>query len=183
MVSGAPPQIDALVTATPLFIVKQGGSLADVVQSLGLSSGPELYKALFLGNRAGSIGETSILLILLGGIFLIATGTIVYVTPLVMLAATALFSALLGMDPLFSVLSGGVAFGAFFMATDYVTSPLTTAGKALFGLGAAAILVLIRKFGGFPEGVTYGILMMNAIVPYLNKLREKKYGFPKGGRK
>jgi electron transport complex protein RnfD len=183
VVSGASVQVDALVTATPLFIVKQGGSLADAAQSLGLSSGPELYRALFLGNRAGSIGETSILLILLGGIFLIATGTIVYVTPLVMLAATALFSALLGMDPLFSVLAGGVAFGAFFMATDYATTPLTTAGKALFGLGAAAILVLIRKFGGFPEGVTYGILIMNAIVPYFNKLREKKYGFPKGGRK
>jgi electron transport complex protein RnfD len=87
------------------------------------------------------------------------------------------------MDPLFSVLAGGVAFGAFFMATDYATTPLTTAGKALFGLGAAVILVLIRKFGGFPEGVTYGILIMNALVPYFNKLREKKYGFPKGGRK
>jgi electron transport complex protein RnfD len=173
--------VDAVVTATPLGIIKEGGSLADAAQLLGLSSGGEFYKALFLGNHAGCIGEGSILLILLGGVFLIATGTIVYVTPLVMLGATALFSALLGMDPLFSVLSGGVAFGAFFMATDYATTPLTTGGKALFGLGAAVILVLIRKFGGFPEGVTYGILMMNALVPYLNRLRVRKYGYIKKG--
>jgi electron transport complex protein RnfD len=120
---------------------------------------------------------------LIGGIFLIATQTIVCVTPVVMLAATALFSAFLDIDPLFSVLSGGVAFGAFFMATDYATTPLTTAGKALFGLGAAIVLVLIRKFGGYPEGVTYGILIMNAVVPYLNKLREKKYGYTGKGAK
>jgi electron transport complex protein RnfD len=175
---------DALTTATPLAIIKQGGGLMDAAASLGLDSLQDLYTALFLGNRAGCIGEGSILLILLGGVFLIATKTIVFVTPAAMLAATALFSALLGMDPLFSVLSGGVAFGAFFMATDYATTPLTTAGKALFGLGAAIVLVLIRKFGGYPEGVTYGILMMNAFVPYLNKLREKKYGYiGKGAKK
>jgi electron transport complex protein RnfD len=182
-VSGASLTADALTTATPLGIIAQGGGLADVAKSLGLESLPDLYTALFLGNRAGCIGEGSILLILLGGIFLIATNTIVYVTPLAMLAATALFSALLGMDPLFSVLSGGVAFGAFFMATDYATTPVTTAGKALFGVGAAIVLVLIRKFGGYPEGVTYGILMMNAVTPYLDKLREKKYGFIKKGAK
>jgi electron transport complex protein RnfD len=184
-VSGA-SLTDALSAATPLAIVRQGGALADVAKSLGLDSLPDLYTALFLGNRAGCIGEGSILLILIGGIFLIATQTIVCVTPLAMLAGTALFSALLGMDPLFSVLSGGVAFGAFFMATDYATTPLTTKGKALFGLGAAIVLVLIRKFGGYPEGVTYGILMMNAVVPYLNKLRQKKYGYiakTKGAKK
>jgi electron transport complex protein RnfD len=87
------------------------------------------------------------------------------------------------MDPLFSVLAGGVVFGAVFMATDYATTPLTTAGKALFGLGAALVLTLIRGFGGYPEGVTYGILMMNAVTPYLNKLREKKYGFIKRTKK
>jgi electron transport complex protein RnfD len=174
---------DALSTATPLAIVTQGGSLMDVASSLGLSTPADIYKSLFLGAHAGSIGETSILLILAGGIFLIATQTIVWVTPVTMLAVTALFSALLGIDPLFSVLSGGVAFGAFFMATDYATTPLTTKGKAIFGAGAAIVLVLIRKFGGYPEGVTYGILMMNAVVPYLNKLREKKYGYIKKGTK
>jgi electron transport complex protein RnfD len=181
--AGGAALTDALSTATPLAVIRQGGALTDVAAGLGVDSLQDLYGALFLGNRAGCIGETSILLILAGGVFLIATKTIVFVTPAAMLAATALFSALLGMDPLFGVLSGGVAFGAFFMATDYATSPLTTAGKALFGLGAAIVLVLIRKFGGYPEGVTYGILMMNAVVPYLNKLRERKYGYVKKGAK
>jgi electron transport complex protein RnfD len=181
-VSGA-SLTDALTTATPLAIIRQGGGLMDVASGLGLDSLSDLYTALFLGSRAGCIGETSILLILAGGVFLIATKTIVFVTPVVMILTTALFSALLGIDPLFSVLAGGVVFGAVFMATDYATTPLTTAGKALFGLGAAIVLVLIRKFGGYPEGVTYGILMMNAVTPYLNKLREKKYGFIKGAKK
>jgi electron transport complex protein RnfD len=174
---------DALSTATPLAIIRQGKGLTEVAASLGLSSPGELYTALFLGNRAGCIGEGSILLILVGGIFLIATRTIVCVTPVVMLAATALFSFFVGIDPLFSVLSGGVAFGAFFMATDYATTPVTTAGKALFGAGAALILVLIRKYGGFPEGVTYGILVMNAVTPYLDNLRGKKYGYVKKAKK
>jgi electron transport complex protein RnfD len=174
---------DATSTASPLNIVKLGGTLADVAKSIGVSAPSDVYMTLFLGNRAGCIGESSILLILLGGIFLLATGTIVYVTPLAMIATTAILSALLGMDPLFSVLSGGVVFGAFFMATDYVSTPLTTAGKALFGIGAGLITVLIRKFGGFPEGVTYGILVMNAFVPFLNDLRVKKYGALKGGKK
>jgi electron transport complex protein RnfD len=175
---------DALSTATPLAILKDGGTLMGAAGSLGTDSLPDFYTALFFGNHAGCIGETSILLILIGGVFLIATKTIVCATPVAMLAVTALFSALLGVDPLFSVLSGGVVFGAFFMATDYATTPLTTAGKVLFGAGAAVVLVLIRQFGGYPEGVTYGILMMNAVVPYLNKLREKKYGsIGKGAKK
>jgi electron transport complex protein RnfD len=168
---------DAVSTATPLAVFAQGGGLTAVIKNLNLNSAGDLYTALFLGNRAGCIGEVSILLILVGGLFLIATKTIVFWTPVVMLAVTAVFSALLGIDPLFSVLAGGVAFGAFFMATDYATAAMTTKGKILFGAGAALIIVLIRKFGGYPEGVTYGILIMNAVVPYLNKLRDKKYGF------
>ena len=175
--------IDAVSATTPLAIIQQGGSLMDAAGSLGLGSVQDLYAMLFMGSHAGCIGEGSILLILAGGLFLIATKTIVFVTPLVMLAATAGFSLILGVDPLFSVLSGGLAFGAFFMATDYATTPLTAKGKALFGLGAAIIIVLIRKFGGYPEGVTYGILIMNAVTPYLNKLREKKYGYRKEAKK
>ncbi|MCL1818787.1 MAG: RnfABCDGE type electron transport complex subunit D [Spirochaetaceae bacterium] len=175
--------IDAVSATTPLAIIQQGGSLMDAAGSLGLGSVQDLYAMLFMGSHAGCIGEGSILLILAGGLFLIATKTIVFVTPCVMLAATAGFSLILGVDPLFSVLSGGLAFGAFFMATDYATTPLTAKGKALFGLGAAIIIVLIRKFGGYPEGVTYGILIMNAVTPYLNKLREKKYGYRKEAKK
>jgi electron transport complex protein RnfD len=119
-------------------------------------------------------------LILLGGLFLLITGTISIATPLSMIATTAIFSFLLGMDPLFQVLSGGVVFGALFMATDYVSTPLTPKGKVLFGIGAGIITVLIRRFGGFPEGVTYGILVMNACTPFLNNLVTKKYGYISG---
>jgi electron transport complex protein RnfD len=174
---------DAATTATPLNIIKLGGTMADVAASVGVSAPADVYMTLFLGNRSGCIGESSILLLLVGAVFLLATRTIVFTTPAAMLATTAGLSALLGMDPLFGLLSGGVVFGAFFMATDYVSTPLTPAGKVIFGIGAGVILVLIRKFGGFPEGVTYGILVMNAFVPYLNNLTVKKYGYVKGGKK
>ena len=155
--------------------------MADVAASLGVSAPADVYMTLFLGNRSGCIGESSILLILLGGLFLLSTRTIIFVTPVAMLATTAALSHLLGMDPLFGLLSGGVVFGAFFMATDYVSTPITPGGKVIFGAGAGVITVLIRRFGGFPEGVTYGILVMNAFVPFMNNLRVKKYGYPKGG--
>jgi electron transport complex protein RnfD len=172
--------VDATTTATPLNILKLGGSLSDVAQSIGVTTPSEVYTALFWGNRAGCIGESSILLILLGGLFLLITGTISIATPLSMIATTTIFSFLLGMDPLFQVLSGGVVFGAVFMATDYVSTPLTPKGKVLFGIGAGIITVLIRRFGGFPEGVTYGILVMNACTPFLNNLVTKKYGYISG---
>jgi len=88
-----------------------------------------------------------------------------------------IFSWLLGMDPVFSMLTGGIMFGAFFMATDYATRPMTDKGQAIFGIGIGLITVLIRKFGGYPEGVTYAILIMNTLTPFLNKMYAKKYGY------
>jgi electron transport complex protein RnfD len=134
---------------------------------------------LFLGNHGGCIGETSALLILIGAAYLLITKTIDWRAPVAMLGATALASLVLGIDPLFALLSGGVLFGAVFMATDYVTAPLTSTGKLIFGAGAGLITVLIRKWGAFPEGVTYGILIMNVVSPFLNRLLQKKYGFAK----
>lgn len=174
---------DAVTTATPLNLVKQGQSLGDVAKAIGAPDIGGLYWQLFLGNRAGSLGESSILLVLLGGLVLLALGVIQWVVPVAVLASTALFSWLLGMDPLFSLLTGGVVFGAFFMATDYATSPLTVKGKLIFGIGIGLLVALIRKLGGFPEGVTYAILIMNMVVPFLNKLRTKKYGFVKPVKK
>jgi len=95
------------------------------------------------------------------------------------MASVFVFSFLFGRDPLFAVLAGGVLFGAVFMATDYVTAPLTAAGKLIFGFGAGLIIVLIRQWGNYPEGVTYGILIMNAVTPFLNRLLQKKYGYMK----
>jgi electron transport complex protein RnfD len=146
----------------------------------GLSESAEYWdvmKTLFFGNRAGSIGESSILLILAGAFYLIITKTIDWRAPLAMTVTTIVASFALGMDPLLGVLSGGILFAAIFMATDYVTAPMTAKGKLIFGFGAALIAVLIRKWGSFPEGATYGILIMNAVTPFLNRLLQKKYGF------
>jgi electron transport complex protein RnfD len=171
--------VDATTTATPLGILKLGGTLADVMKSLGATSKSALYLQMFLGNRAGCIGETSVLLLLLGAAFLIVTRIIDWRAPVAMIAATFAASWLFGRDPLFSVLAGGIVLGAFFMATDYVTTPVTSMGKWAFGIGAGLMTVLIRQLGNFPEGVTYGILLMNVVVPYLDKILPRKFGFVK----
>lgn len=168
---------DIVSTATPLNVLKMGGSMTDVVASLGSGDAGAMYWQLFLGNRSGSLGESSILLITLGGLFLMGIGVIQYMIPVSVILSTAVFSFLLGMDPLFSVLTGGVVFSAFFMATDYSSSPMTPKGKLFFGIGIGLLVSIIRKFGAFPEGVTYAILIMNMLVPFLNKMRVKKYGF------
>jgi electron transport complex protein RnfD len=157
---------DAVSAATPLVTQSHGGYW-------------EYIQNLFFGYHAGSLGETSALLILAGGFFLLITRTIDWRAPVSMLAATALLSLILGVDPLVAVLSGGVLFGAVFMVTDYVSAPVTALGKLIFGAGAGIITVLIRQFGNYPEGVMYSILIMNAATPYLNKLIQRKYGFVK----
>jgi electron transport complex protein RnfD len=170
--------------ATPLAAAKAGGvsgAAADLFAS-GLSSGEtyaDMIKTLFIGNHGGTIGESSILLILAGCFYLLVTKVIDWRAPLAMAASAFALSFVLGLDPLFGVLSGGLCFGAVFMATDYTTAPLTAAGKLLFGAGAGIVTVLIRKWGGYPEGVTYGILIMNALTPFLNRIIRKKYGFVK----
>jgi electron transport complex protein RnfD len=182
--------VDGVSGVTPLNIAKLLDAekrLAEAVGAVGkdfLASGASAdseywstMKTLFIGNHAGSIGESSILLILAGCVFLLVTKTIDWRVPLAMTVAGVLASLALGYDPLFGILSGGLLFGAVFMATDYVTSPLTAKGKLIFGFGAGIIAVLIRKWGSYPEGVTYGILIMNALVPFLNKLLPRKYGF------
>jgi electron transport complex protein RnfD len=182
--------VDGVSGVTPLNIAKLlagEGRLGEAVAAVGkdlLESGSSAssgywstMKTLFIGNHAGSIGESSILLILAGCVFLLATKTITWQIPVTMIGTGILASLALGYDPLFGILSGGLVFGAVFMATDYVTSPLTSKGKLLFGFGAGLITILIRKWGSYPEGVTYGILVMNAFTPFLNRLLPKKYGY------
>jgi len=176
---------DALTGATPLGIIKLGGSVADLsanLASVGLAAGNNYWstiKSLFLGTHGGCIGETSALLILIGFIFLLVTKVIDWRTPVSMIVSLFVFSFLFGRDPLFSILSGGLLFGAVFMATDYVTAPLTATGKFIFGCGAGLIAALIRKWGNYPEGVAYSILIMNAVTPFLNRLIQTKYGYIK----
>lgn len=135
------------------------------------------YTFLFMGRVPGSLGETSVLAILLGGAYLLWRGHIDWRVPATYLGSTALLSFLLGVNPLFSVMAGGVAYGAFFMATDMVTTPVTKKGRIIFGLGCGIITVAIREFGGLPEGVTYAILIMNAATPLLDRLtRPRGFG-------
>ncbi|MGQ9778963.1 MAG: RnfABCDGE type electron transport complex subunit D [Bacillota bacterium] len=151
----------AVATATPLYLAKSG-----TLAKLGVKIP---YLQLFLGNRAGSLGETSVLALLLGGLFLIAIKVIDWRIPLSYLGSVAALALLFGEDPLFHLLTGGLMLGAFFMATDYVTSPLTKRGRVIFGLGCGLLTMLIRRYGGYPEGVCYAILIMNATVPLLER--------------
>ena len=157
---------DGVATATPLS------------ESFSYTlSKPEMYKALFLGNVGGSVGETSALLILIGGLLLIAFRVIKWQVPFFYIGTVALLSWVLGRDPLFQILSGGLFLGAFFMATDYVTTPITTKGKIIFAIGAGALVVLIRFYGTMPEGVCYSILLMNAFTPLIDRhVRPKVFG-------
>jgi electron transport complex protein RnfD len=167
--------VDAVSASTPLAIIKANESLSVLGES-----NAAILKTLFLGTHAGSIGESSVVLILIGFAVLLLKKIIDWRAPVVMTAAVFVFSLLLDRDPMVAitaVLSGGVIFGSVFMATDYVTAPITAKGKVIFGLGAGIIIVLIRKFGNYPEGVMYGILIMNAVTPFLNRLLQKKYGF------
>ena len=163
---------DAITTATPLGILKEGTGEA-------LPS----YLDLFLGNNAGCLGETCALAILIGGAYLIARRVISPIIPVTYLATAALFSALFGRDPLFDLLSGGLLLGAFFMATDYTTSPYTTNGQIVYGLLLGVITCGIRFWGNMAEGVSYAILIMNLLVPYINALTRHRPLGVGGGKK
>lgn len=141
---------------------------------------PELYKALFFGNVAGSVGETSALLILLGGAILLAFGIIKWHIPVFYIATVFLLSWAMGQDPVMHILAGGLMLGAFFMATDYVTGPLTTRGRIIFAVAVGVLTVLIRVLGNMPEGVNYSILIMNAFTPLIDRyVRPRPFGLVK----
>ena len=165
---------DAVTAATPLAAMHQGAmpeaSLLD----------------MFLGNVGGCLGETSALLLLLGGVYLFIRKVISPRIPLAFIGTVALLGLLFpqGNDPVTwmgaQVLSGGVMLGAIFMATDYVTSPVTKLGQVIFGIGCGVLTIVIRYFGGYSEGVSYAILIMNACVVLLDKIgRPVKFGAPK----
>ena len=162
--------IDGVTAATPLQVLQQGGMEA-FIQEFGTPS--SIYWQFFLGWRPGSIGETSGLLIVLGGVFLIYKGYITWHTPTAVIVSVALLTWMFGGkelftgDPILAVLSGGVLLGAFFMATDYVTTPINPTAKLIFGTGVGALTVLIRLKGGYPEGICYAILLMNPLTPAL----------------
>lgn len=161
--------VDAVSGATALNLDKMG-----VLQNLHLKIP---YLNLFLGNISGSLGETSAALLLVGGLYLIMTRVIDWRIPVSFLSSVIVLSFIFQKDPLFQVLAGGIFLGAFFMATDWVTSPVTKKGRIYFGIGCGSLTMLIRLFGGYPEGVCYSILIMNAVTPLLDRFTiPKRFG-------
>ena len=179
----APGSVDAISTATQLGVLKQFGMTA-VTQQFG--SIDAIYWNFFVGFKPGCIGETSGLLILLGGLFLIYRGIITWHIPVATIASAAFMAWLIGGptigtgNPLFHVLSGGLMLGAFYMCTDYVTSPTLKSAQIVFGAGVGILTVLIRVKGGYPEGVCYAILLMNCLTPALDDwFQPKRFAPPK----
>jgi H+/Na+-translocating ferredoxin:NAD+ oxidoreductase subunit D len=171
--------VDAVSTATPLYVLKHHGMGAMMDQFGSMQS---IYFDFFFGLKPGCIGETSGLLLLAGGLFLIYKKYITWHIPLSIIASTAAFTWVFGGETLFtgnpvlSILSGGLLLGAFFMATDYVTSPTQKTGQVIFGVGIGFLTVLIRLKGGYPEGVCYAILLMNPLTPALDQwFRPKRF--------
>ena len=170
--------IDAATGATPLAAMKE------VVKgnASAVSKLPELWDT-FIGLVGGSFGEVCAAALIFGGLLLIFTRVITWHIPVSILLTAALFAWICtpeGLNPhmyvLYTLLSGGMLLGAIFMATDYVTSPMSPWGKIIFGIGIGLIVMVIRTWGAYPEGMSFAILIMNACVPLLNKIRPKRFG-------
>ncbi|MFC1804449.1 RnfABCDGE type electron transport complex subunit D [Candidatus Omnitrophota bacterium] len=168
----APIGYDAVTSATPLALAREGAAIGN----LG-------YMELFLGNRGGCIGEVCIIALLAGALFLLIKGYISWHVPFTYIFSVGLFTFIFGGnvyfsgDWIFHLLTGGLILGAFFMATDYVTCPLTRKGQIIFGIGCGLLTAIIRIWGGYPEGVSYAILMMNAATPIIDRYTKPRvYG-------
>jgi electron transport complex protein RnfD len=161
---------DVVTAATPLGLMKEAARTHAAFTPPG-------YLDQFLGNIPGSLGETTKAALLAGAALLLVLRIVDWRTPVSFLAAMAALSAVLGRNPAFDLLAGGAVLGAFFMATDMVTSPTTKTGRWIFGAACGLLTVLIRAYGGFPEGVCYAILFMNALNPMIEKYaRPRRFG-------
>ena len=156
------PIYDTVTSATPLVA----------------ESGTYSLKTLFFGMHSGCIGETSALLLIVGGVYLVIRRVISPIIPVCFIATLAALTAVTGGNGAEAVLSGGVMIGAIFMATDYTTSPTTSAGKVVFGIGCGLITFVIRRYSAMPEGVSYAVLLMNILVSYINRFTlSRPFGF------
>lgn len=168
--------LDAQTGATPLAVMKEalksGQSVSEVLSSGSIGS----YRDMFLGNMEGSLGEIAAVALLIGLVFMLFRKIITWHIPITIFATVFVFAGILHLcnpehfaDPVFHLLSGGMMLGAIFMATDYVTSPMSTKGMVIFGIGIGIITVVIRVFGAYPEGMSFAILIMNAFTPLINR--------------
>jgi electron transport complex protein RnfD len=162
---------DAVTGATPLALF---ANAKDVPSNMDM----------FLGTVSGSMGEISAAALLLGGVYLIIKKVIEPTIPAAFLGTVAAMAFAMGFDPLFHICAGGAMLGAIFMATDYATSPLTTKGKIVFGIGCGFLTMGIRVFASYPEGVSFALLLMNILTPHIDKWTKLHInGVPKGGEK
>jgi len=174
--------IDAVTSATPLNIIKEGITngtpISEITQKL-----PSTVDMLF-GNIGGSLGEISALLLILGGLYMLFKKVITWHIPVSIIATVALVAAIFWIsnpavyiNPVYHVLTGGLMLGAIFMATDMVTSPMNPKGQIIYGLGIGLITISIRMFGAYPEGISFAILIMNAVTPLINTyVKPKRFG-------
>ena len=178
------PGVDAVTGATPLALIKEGLAQGQTVEQI-LSANPDLtYGQMLFARAGGSAGEASALAIILGFVYLLIRRVIRPHIPVTIVLTIAVMTGIFWLidpsqytDPLFNILTGGVLLGSVFMATDYVTSPMTAKGMVIYGIGIGIITVLIRFFGSYPEGVSFAILIMNSIVPLLNKyIKPARFG-------
>ncbi len=177
---------DATTGATPLAIMKEGLRSGLSVQEVAAQH-PFSYLEMLFGQIGGSLGEISTIALLIGFAYMLIRKVITWHIPITIFATIFVFSGILYLadsskfvDPLFHLLTGGVMLGAVFMATDYATSPMTKKGMLLYAIGIAVVTIIIRTFGGYPEGISFAILFMNAFVPLINRyMKPKRFGYVK----
>lgn len=173
---------DAVTGATPLGIFNM--TAGTTAEKAAAAQGSFSNMQMFLGTTGGSMGEVCALALLIGGVFLILMRIISPATPVAFLGTIAVISLISGADPVWQICAGGAMIGAFFMATDYATTPTTTGGKIVFGIGCGLITMIIRLFGSYPEGVSFSILLMDLLTPHIDHIFEKRlYGNPAKERK
>lgn len=176
--------VDAMTGPTTLGMLKEGLMAGKTVSEIISTAGFPGYFNDLTGAQGGSLGEVSVLALLLGALFMFAKKIITWHIPVAYLGSAFIFSAILWyinpesyLDPIISILAGGMILGVFFMATDMVTTPMTPSGQLLFGVGAGILTITIRNWGAYPEGVSFAILIMNACTPLINKgFKPKRFG-------
>ena len=174
--------IDAVTSATPLGIIKEGFTNGTPISEISKSL-PSTMEMLF-GEIGGSLGEISALLLILGGLYMLFTKVITWHIPVSIIGSVAIISGIFWMvnpelyiNPVYHILTGGLMLGAIYMATDMVSSPMTPKGQLIYGVGIGVITIMIRFFGAYPEGISFAILIMNAVVPLLNRyIKPKPFG-------